>query len=207
MIKAKHHPLYVWFFRHYSKFMIHHHFRKVFIEGATQTPTSSLIIVSNHFSWWDGFFINYLNHHLWQKKFHAMMLEEQLVKRKFLSLAGCFSIERSRAAATESLRYAQSILDCPENMLLMYPQGEIRSQMERPLHFKPGAEFIFRNSKATIKMVVVLTDYFSFKKPSVSFYIKDFDADHPNSKSLNETFNIFLKNCIEEQNRKARDLL
>jgi hypothetical protein len=75
------------------------------------------------------------------------------------------------------------------------------------LFFKPGAEFIFRNSKATIKMVVVLTDYFSFKKPTVSFYIKDFDADHPNSKSLNETFNIFLKNCIEEQNRKARDLL
>lgn len=203
MIKARHHPFFVWFFRQYAKLMIQSHFRKVFVEGNKEKSESAIIIVSNHFSWWDGFFINYLNHRLWQKKFHAMMLEEQLDRRKFLSWTGCFSIRLNHPSAIQSLRYAREILQHPGNMLLMYPQGKIYSQHERPLHFEPGAEHLARITNAKIKMVVVLIDYFSFKKPSVWFYIKDYIPEKRQPETLNEAFNKFLEECIESQNKKA----
>ncbi|MFO8001021.1 MAG: lysophospholipid acyltransferase family protein [Marinilabilia sp.] len=203
MIRASHHPFFVWFFRHYSRLMIHHHFRKISIEGDIQAPEKSLLVVSNHFSWWDGFFINYLNHRLWQKKFHAMMLEDQLESRKFLSRAGCFSIRRERSATRESFQYAQNLLQKPENLLLMYPQGELCSQHERPLHFEPGALHLFNTTGASMKMVVVLTDYFSFRKPSVAFYIKDYNREDKDQKSLEKAFNDFLDACIDSQNKKA----
>lgn len=203
MIKATHHPFFVWFFRLYSKLMIHTHFRKVFIENNTNTPDTSLLIVSNHFSWWDGFFINYLNNRLWHKKFHAMMLEEQLASRKFLAKAGCFSIRRDRSSTHESIRYAQKLLQSPNNLLLIYPQGKIHSQMERPLKFESGAEHLLENTNTTVKMVVVLTDYFEFKKPSVSFYIKNFDPEIQSEPNLNKAFNNFLDECIKKQNIKA----
>ncbi len=202
MIKASHHPLMVWFLKHYARQMIYRHFRKVYIEGDVDKPLSSILIVSNHFSWWDGFFIHYLNYKLWQKKFHAMMLEEQLKSRKFLSNIGCFSIQYDRSSTLESMRYAQNLLQSPDNMLLMYPQGEIQSQMEYPLHFKPGAEHLINTTQTTTKMVVVLTDYFSHPKPSVSFYIKDYKPD--TTQTLNEAFNSFLKDCIQAQSQKAR---
>ncbi|MGM0376291.1 MAG: lysophospholipid acyltransferase family protein [Bacteroidota bacterium] len=201
MIIAGHHPFFVWFFRHYSHWMIRSHFRQIFIEGDTEKPEAPLLIISNHFSWWDGFFINHLNHKFWQKKFHVMMLEEQLTKRKFLSRAGAFSIKRGNRSAVESMHYAENMLDNPENLLLMYPQGEINSMAHHPLKFEKGIEHFIHKEGISVKMVVALIDYFSHRKPSLSLYIKDFGK---NEERPEEAFNAFLEECIAAQNQKAK---
>lgn len=203
MIEAAHHPFFVWLFKLYSGIMIKTHFRKVFIEGDTVSSTSSILVVSNHFSWWDGFFINYLNHKLWQKKFHVLMLEEQLKPRKFLSRAGAFSIQKNHPSSIKTLRYAQKLLKDPNNLVLMYPQGKIRSQADFPVKFEDGAEFFINGGECKLKMVVVLTDYFSHKKPSLSMYIKDLKSDELKKQNLEDYFNLFFSDCIKQQNRKA----
>jgi 1-acyl-sn-glycerol-3-phosphate acyltransferase len=203
MIKANHHPFFVCFFRLYTHFMIKWHFRKIFIEGNTESSSKSVLIISNHFSWWDGFFIYYLNNKLWKKKFHVIMLEEQLAPRKFLSRAGAFSIKRQYPSVRHSINYALTILQHSNNLLLMYPQGKIYSQSDRPIQFEPGAKHIINNSDSCVKMVVVLTDYFSFRKQSLSFYIKNFDHRNKQEKNLENTFNNFMIECIKKQNIKA----
>ena len=45
----------------------------------------SLIVLPNHFSWWDGFLIDYVNRKLFGRKFHILMLEEQLKKYWFFT--------------------------------------------------------------------------------------------------------------------------
>jgi 1-acyl-sn-glycerol-3-phosphate acyltransferase len=203
MIKANHHSFFVYFFRIYSHFMIKRHFREVFIEGDLKNSSKPILIISNHFSWWDGFLIYYLNNKLWQKKFHVMMLEKQLSSRKFLSQAGAFSIKPGHCSTYSSIQYAIKILKCPDNILLMYPQGEIRSQADRPVHFKQGAEYLIKKAAPNVKMIVVLTDYFSFRKPSLSMYIKNIDYSENKLSNMENTFNNFLTECINKQNNKA----
>lgn len=203
MIKANHHPFFVWFFRLYTNFMTRSHFRKIYVEGDTEKPSNPLLIISNHFSWWDGFFILWLNNKLWKKKFYVMMLEEQLAMRKFLSRTGAFSIKRRHASARYSLKYALDVLHHKENLLLMYPQGEIRSQLEHTVHFEHGAEYLIEKLQPDVKMVVVLTDYFSFRKPSLFIYIKNVNPQNEEIK-LEASFNHFMQECIEKQKAKAK---
>lgn len=202
MIKADHHPFFVWFFKHYSRLMIKWHFREVHFEGDMSSPKGPVLIVANHFSWWDGFLINHLNHKFWHKRFHVMMEEKQLRKRRFLSKTGAFSLAVHSNSAITTLRYALELLQHPGNLLVLFPQGHFTSQSAHPLRFEEGARFFFRNSAVHVKMVVMLIDYFSYRRPFVSIYVKDFQGSHE-SPSLEGSYNRFYNLCVEKQTKKA----
>ena len=123
MIRARHIPFWLKFFNFYSNYMIKRHFHEVKIYGDTEQKDHAVMIIGNHFSWWDGFFVYYLNRMRFNKRFHVMMLEEQLSGRSFLNKAGAFSIRKNARSLIESLDYAASLLESPENLLLMFPQG------------------------------------------------------------------------------------
>ena len=73
MIEANHRWFYVWFIRVYTAVNLRLNFRKIIIEGDTVVPEDKpLLLVGNHFSWWDGFFAYYLNYTLWRRKFHVI---------------------------------------------------------------------------------------------------------------------------------------
>jgi len=131
------------------------------------------------------------------------MLEEQLKSRKFLSKAGAFSIKKNQPSSIKTLRYAKKILKNPDNLLLMYPQGKIRSQTDHPVKFEDGGEFLLHDGKIILKMVVVLIDYFSHKKPCLSIYIKELNSDDLKNQRLEDHFNLFFSECIKKQNQKA----
>jgi len=61
MIKAKHHPLVYGFFRHFAKSAVNSHFHQVIISGETNIKNHSVMLLSNHISWWDvlGFVSEY----------------------------------------------------------------------------------------------------------------------------------------------------
>ena len=217
MIKARHTWFHVRFFRWYTNYRIDRNFSSVHIHG--QLPDQSgkpLLVIGNHFSWWDGFFILWLNNRHLGRKFHVMMLEEQLRKNMILNKTGAFSIRRGSREMAESLGYAREILagslqpvSSPDTagsktppLLLMYPQGKIQSQHTRPLTFEKGVERITRGleGKLTILMVVVLTDYFSDQKPQLHFYLKEYPFESSLSvKELETAFNLFLDESARQQ--------
>ncbi|MDX9942970.1 MAG: lysophospholipid acyltransferase family protein [Bacteroidales bacterium] len=206
MIKASHHPLYLAFFGSFIRLFLRLQFRKVSVHGSINAPGKSLLVIGNHFSWWDGFFSLYVRKKTFNRKLHVMILEEQLSRRPFLARMGAFSIKKNSRSAVESLNYAASLLDEPENMVLLFPQGRFESHHQHPLSFEQGWLRIPKNVSGPFQLVFLayLTDYFDHPRPELSIYLKEYvlpgDFD---PKTIEDDYNAFLKHCIVQQNLKA----
>lgn len=123
------------------------YFRKVEVYNRIEIQRDkSLLLIGNHIGWWDGFWSMYLNRYYFGKRFYAMMLEKELVKRPLLRDAGAFSIAPGNRSALESISYAQELLATPENLVLLYPQGKIHSLYEREFRFSPGLMRLLRHA-------------------------------------------------------------
>ncbi|MFP4526521.1 MAG: hypothetical protein ACLFNL_09025, partial [Bacteroidales bacterium] len=110
MITAMHHSWYERFFRFYSRFMLSNHFRRIIINGSYTEKNRPVMLIGNHFSWWDGFIANYLNMVVFKKRFHIMMLEEQLKPRMFLNKAGAYSIKKQTRDVVNTLNYTVELM-------------------------------------------------------------------------------------------------
>ncbi len=101
MIKPKYHPFMIWFFNHYTRINVERNFSKIKILKDFEDNDKAVLMIGNHFSWWDGFFAHYLNMKLLQRRFNVMMLENELKKRMFLNKIGAFSINKGSRSAIE----------------------------------------------------------------------------------------------------------
>ena len=178
MIQASHRWFYTWFFNFYSKFKIKRHFHQVFIHSECMAGDKAILLIANHFSWWDGFFAVYLNQKFFKRKFYVMMLDQQLSKNRFLAKAGAFSIKKKSRDILESLQYARNILEDNNNLLLIFPQGKIESMHKPELKFENGIEKIIHGKENQIQIIMaaVLPEYYSNPKPSLYIYLAEFDT-------------------------------
>lgn len=203
MITAKHNSFITTFFRYYVKMIIKRHFHTISISGDTPEPGHALLMIGNHFSWWDGFFAFYVNNTLLKKRFHVMMLEEQLAKRKFFRSIGVFSVSPGNRTVLDSLRYASRILENPENMLVIYPQGKIESSYIQKLKFGKGVVKILQGvsgSKPQILFYAALADYFSNRKPTLNIYLSPVTMpENFNKEEIEASYNDFYMSCINQQ--------
>ncbi|MFO8233897.1 MAG: lysophospholipid acyltransferase family protein [Bacteroidales bacterium] len=201
MIKAKHNFWYERFFRFYSRFMLSRHFRRIILKGTYSEMHRPVLMIGNHFSWWDGFIANYLNMLVFKKRFHVMMLEEQLKPRMFLNKAGAYSIKKNSMDVVHTLNYTTELLKNEENLVVMYPQGRIQSVYQYPLTFEKGTETIL-NRTENVKLVfqVSLVDYFSYQKPTLTLGFKEYPYGGTVSTGvLQNEYNAFMKELIQEQ--------
>lgn len=204
MIKARHTPFFVRFFNWYSRRMMNSHFRDIRYHNKPAGTDKALLVISNHFSWWDGFFIVHYNNLFFKKRFHVMMLEDQLSNRMFLNKAGAFSIRKNSRSALRSLQYAGELLSHSNNLLLMFPQGEIQSQHICSFQFEKGIESILKYTKEEPEILFVanLTEYYSHKKPSLDVYFKTLDSPFKSQEQLQHAYNSFYQDCLSKQKPK-----
>jgi len=204
MIKAKHHPLVYAFFKHYAKSAIKKHFHQVVISGKVDVENHSVMLLSNHISWWDGFWALYLNMKSFNKKFHFMMDEVELKKRWLFSNSGGFSISGNSRSMFESIQYASDLLKNKKNMVLIYPQGKLYSTQSREIIFKKGIERIRLTEEHPAKVIflVQLTDYYQFRKPTLYLYIGEADEKTSINKNYEEQYNAFYNACIKQHCKK-----
>ncbi|MEZ5070804.1 MAG: lysophospholipid acyltransferase family protein [Bacteroidales bacterium] len=204
MIPARHNPLSIWFFGSYSRLRMRLHFRFVRLRG--ESPANprahSLLVIANHFSWWDGFLIHYLNRKLYRKRFHFMMLEDQLRRHRFLNQCGGYSVRKQSRDVLESLDSTLQLLRDPDNLVLLFPQGEIRSAHSRPFRFQKGTEHILRRVPAHARVLLVanLTDYFSHPRPGLTIRYRWMDPGSLTGPGqLAEAYNRFYEDCVTQQ--------
>ena len=200
MIKANHKPFFVWFFKLYSKYMIKRHFHTVLWKSEVTRKNKPVLLIGNHFSWWDGFIANYINHKIFQKKFHVMMLEEQLQNRMFLNKAGAYSIRKNSRSAIEALNYTRELLEHTENLVTVYPQGKFYSVYKFPFAFETGMDSILKNTGSELQIVfyAALVDYFSHRKPVLTLGIKEYGGDSQ-IKNIEQAYNDFFEKLVYEQ--------
>ncbi|MFN2394163.1 MAG: lysophospholipid acyltransferase family protein [Bacteroidales bacterium] len=202
MIKARHTPWFQKVFNVYITWAFRRNFHQMQIIGDVKDKGLPILAIGNHISWWDGFWILALNDKLFRRRFHVMMLEEQLRKNLFLSKLGAFSIKRKSKSASQSIRYAGNLLRSKNNFFLLFPQGEIQSQHQFPIVFEKGWERILlqKDNPIQILMIANLIDYQSFRKPVLKQYI--FSPEKTSNFTCGELeaqYNVFYKDCIQNQ--------
>jgi len=207
ILRAKHNFLIYPFFKLYSVWIIKRHFGVIKVLGKFQEKNLPIFLISNHISWWDGFWSMYLNVKVFKRKFHFMMLEEQLRKFWFFNYTGGYSVNKKSKSIIETINYTNELLTDPSNMVLIYPQGEIITMHQQSFQFEKGIKRILKShEKYQLIFQVNLVDYFSAKSPGIYLYFEDFSDDCSDVVTMQESYNAFYKQCIENQNKISQTL-
>lgn len=174
MVKDEHHWLKSNFFSRYISRSVLRHYHKIDFNPVEINPQKSLLLIANHYSWWDGFVFFHLNKLLFKKKFHIMILEETIIKHSFLKYVGSFSVSKTSRSMLETLKYAGNLLDDPENLLVIFPQGKLYSNFLNEIKFEKGLERITAFSQQNFDYVFAasFTEEFTEPKPTLFIYLK-----------------------------------
>jgi hypothetical protein len=114
-------------FQFYLKHSLLKDFHAVYLlTPIPEIPNSNaLILAPNHSSWYDGFIPYFINQKYFQREFHILMLEEQLLRFHFFRKLGALGIRPDQAADIKSgITYMNTILK-PKSLLVYFPQGKI----------------------------------------------------------------------------------
>jgi len=201
MIKNKFYKFFDIFWKYFFIIIIKINFHdfKVHFDFSLEKK-KSILFIGNHFSWWDGFFIYHLNEKILKKRFNVMMLEEELSKRKFLTTTGAFSVRKNSKEIIKTISYSAEILNNPNNLLLMFPQGKIESMHKSEIKFERGVYKILEKTLKPIQIIfsVVMIDYLSNRKPTVNVYLKEFDVEKNKIIDLECVYNEWYKEVKEK---------
>jgi 1-acyl-sn-glycerol-3-phosphate acyltransferase len=177
------------------------HFRGPEIFHPEMRPEKAVLLIGNHFSWWDGFFALEAAKSFFHKKIYVMMLEEELRPRRFLSYAGAFSIQPGSRSALESLQYAAHLLTDPENLVVVFPQGEMRPHWEHPLRFQSGWIRILEmaGTNTALWFSAALPVYGADPRPLLKIWLQANPVDQRQDLlSIEANYNTFLGNCFAQ---------
>ena len=205
IVKSKHHFIVYPYFRFYTLFKIWLNFRRVVLSGEFHDKNLPLLIISNHMSWWDGIWVMYLNIKLFKRKFHFMMLEEQIGKFPILNKVGGYSVKKKSRTIIETLNYTNELLSDNKNMVLLFPQGEIQSVYTQNIKFEKGLERILKDNfgKMQVLFIANLIDYFSEEKPTLFIYFREYSDPGMSMEEVEEEYNIFYSGCMTENINKS----
>lgn len=201
MIKANYNPVSLWFYSSYFRVLQKIHFRKISVISEAVFPEDqSILLLQNHFSYYDGYWSMYLCHKFFRRRFHVMMLEEQMAKRMFLTRCGVFSVRKNSRDLIESLNYASELLHNPHNVVTIYPSGEIISHHLQNFSFQRGFARLAdnKNNFTAIALAVVLIDHFSFARPEIRIYIENYTGERT-AEAIENAYHSFYQLCILKQ--------
>jgi len=206
ILKASHHPIIYPFFQLYSFLKIRWNFREVNIIHDFREKGLPILMISNHISWWDGFWVVYLNLKLLHRKyFFFMMLEEELRKHMYLNRSGGFSVRKGSRSIVESLNYTAELLNDKNNLVLMFPQGRIESIYKNDFLFEKGIEYVLNKTgtRPQIVFLVNLIDYFSNQRPGLYMYLKEYNGTDISTGNLQKEFNRYYSECTAAQKSQS----
>jgi len=178
------------------------YFNRLVVSPFMPREGHSILLLCNHFSWWDGLWGNYLAYWHLNRKLYIMMQEDHLQKRMLLNLFGGFSINRSSRAMIESLQYAANLLNNPENLVVVFPQGKLISNHTTEIEVERGIELLIKNIKGPCQIIYscALIDYFESLKPSVFFHLFDCGIVGKTSfAKLTQQINEFHRQALKDQ--------
>lgn len=205
MIKAKHHVVIYPLFKGLSRFLLKRTFNSLQLEGILTDVGGSVLLIANHISWWDGFWVEYLNQRVFKRVFHFMMLEEQLKKHWYFRFTGGYSVKIKSRDVLKSLAYTIQLLSHRSNMVLMFPQGKIHSGHTAIVHFEKGIQAVVDGCPDTTQVVFLanFTDYFSDPKPNLCMYAQQCSASELKHKSIEEAYNRHYTSALNTHQKRT----
>lgn len=159
---------------YYIKWIVGKTFHEIPFNNIEIDKNRSVLLIGNHFSFWDGLILYCVNDKLLKKKLHVMILEETARKERFLKYVGAFSVKKDSKSIVQSLDYAAELLDDPTNLVLMFPQGKLYANFVTNIHFEKGIMRIIEKAAGNFQLIFASTfiQYFKHKKPTATVYLK-----------------------------------
>ncbi|MFD2284512.1 glycerol acyltransferase [Pedobacter petrophilus] len=167
------------FFSWYIEYIIKKDFASLKYNNIDIKANASILILANHFSWWDGFFIFYINKKFFKKQFHVLVNAENYGKVGFLKYLGAFAAAHTGKDVLGMLNYAGQLLDDKNNLVLIFPQGKLHSNHLKNITFEKGVMQIIKSSQKRLNIIFAATfvDYFSTRKPTAHTYLQNWESE------------------------------
>ncbi len=178
MIRAQHRLWADIIFQPYLTRLLKRNFHKIQVLGTPpEIPDDlPLLLLPNHSTWWDGFFVYLLNKRIFHRTVYLMMLEAQLSKYQFFRKIGAYSIEpENPRGVIESLEYSVELLKRDGSLVTIFPQGQLDPWHTRPLGYKRGVEWILQKygKPVTVLPLAIRTEFLGEKRPTAFFLFGD----------------------------------
>jgi hypothetical protein len=161
------------FIQLYVRWITARNFKEINFNQVPLQSNRSVLLIANHFSAWDTIILYHINRIFFKKNFHAMILEETARKEPFLKYAGGFSVNPGSRDVVQSLNYASQLLANPANLVLIFPQGKIYSNMIEEVTFERGIMNII-NNPIDMQLIFAATfiENFNNFKPVANVHLK-----------------------------------
>lgn len=185
MIYPKKNNLFKWIIHAYVFWIARRHFKEINFNTIKVDKDKSVLLIANHFSAWDTIILFWINHKLFKKKFYVMMLEDTAIKEPFLKYAGGFSINKTSRDMIRSLDFAAELLNDPDNLVLIFPQGKLYSNMVTEVTFEKGIMQVIKQATGKFQLILAATfiENFDNFKPVANTSLKT---------SIGNSFNSIL---------------
>jgi 1-acyl-sn-glycerol-3-phosphate acyltransferase len=192
MIKPKKNFIIRNILHYYVKWIVRRNFHELRFEPVKVDPNKSILLVANHFSFWDSLILYNICCKLLKKKFYVMVREDTTVQLKYLKFGGAFSINKNSKGMLESLEYAAQLLNDPQNLVLIFPQGKLYSNFVNDIHFEKGINKVIEkaNDKFQLTFAATFVQYMKHKRPTATVYLQNASAE---SKSFEDLKNAYQK--------------
>ncbi len=202
MLKPRQNKVIYSFFSWYISRIINADFRNLEFNKVDFNKDKAILLLANHFSWWDGFLMFQINKLYFRKKFQVMITEENYQKVWFLKYMGGFSVKKNSRSVIETLEYAGRLLDDPDYLVLIFPQGKLYSNHTDQIQFQKGLMNMINNSKKKFQYMFAATfvDYFEHRKPSVYCYLQDWEgAEFTSLQLIKSAYNKHFETSRQKQ--------
>lgn len=202
MIEAKHNRLLRKIFNVYINYQLKKFFNGFYLIGEVPdlNDKKSVLVLPNHFSWWDGFFVDLIHRKLFgDYKIYMMVLEDTIKRYWFFNKIGAFTINQNNPKdVIKSFNYASKLLNDKKNFVVIFPQGELQSYSTN-VKIKSGVLDLIlrRNSNFHIMFLAMKIEFSSEKKPNVYFRLSYSHRINDYLKDFQMLVNDFNKNLEE----------
>ncbi|MFI5158402.1 MAG: lysophospholipid acyltransferase family protein [Sphingobacteriales bacterium] len=187
MIYPKQNRLIFWFFKWYVSRLVGKQFDELLFNAVEVDKNKSVLLIANHFSYWDSLILFWVNERAFKKKPHVMVLEKTMRKEWIIKYSGAFSVSKHSREIIESVNYAAELLNDSGNLVLIFPQGKLYPNFVEQVHFEKGILKIIKQTSASFQLVFAATfvQYFKHKKPKATVYLKTENVNYAD-KTIND---------------------
>ena len=156
----------------YLRWYIGRHFRAVRLANGHHFPSAagSLIVYSNHASWWDPLLFVILSRHFLPVANHYAPMDAAALRYyKLLSKLGMFPVEAGTTkGAAQFMRAVHEIFAVSGSVLWLTPEGRFTDVRTRPAVFRPGmAATVARLGTCTIVPLAVEYTFWDERLPEM----------------------------------------
>ena len=186
---------------YYVTWMVRRHFHELKFDPVEIDPNKSILLIANHFSFWDSLILYIVCRKLMKKEFYVMVREDTTVKFRYVKYGGAFSINIQSRDMLQSLDYAAELLNDPKNLVLIFPQGKLYSNFVSSIQFEKGITRIIEKAEGKFQLLFAATfvQYLKHKKPTATVYLQVEPSRNKNFEDLKNAYQIHYDNAKLQQ--------